>query len=357
MTSRFYHLLLVSLMITLVLGCSKENVEPDQDENKEQFEVIVLFSTDGFYNFGYNDRFLSGIEKTSRKYNFKYEYYVPDTLSKGAQIYKNWLEKESDPNIKKSLFIFASNLYEQIYAASEAPAQNSAKEVLIMDIPHQVPNAYSIHTTTYGAAYYIGNYLSELTFEYSSAADSFYFHYILANKYDKELQRTYDGCFDGMSAFSKEYDIPICHTLSYISNSDEEGYKYLGYDDGTTAYMIAMEQDNKHRGCFPIFIPIAGASNLGVYRYSNMNGLYTMGMYLENSQAPLSIIKCFDVILDEFFQLWILDKEIPKYKQYSLGSDGVKVSRSIMDDYFTFDEILFQEAIEKEKEYYEKLNQ
>lgn len=364
MTSKFCPLPLIIFLIILFVGCTKRGPDSGPDGNGEQLEVIVLFSPEGFYGFGYNDRFLAGIEEASSKYGFTYQFHVPDSLSDGADIYNEWLDREYDSGTEKSLFIFSSNIYEETFAALDPPAENSSKEVLIFDIPQEVPNAYSIHVATYGAGYYILKELCRTYYQYSVLFDSYMFHFMLANEYDMELKRTYDGCVDGIASYQVPENTTTSNTISYLyqryGTDDAEFEKFLGYEDEEIAYVTSLLICKEYPTSFNFLIPIAGASNLGAYRYTNMHPIITaaMGMYLENSYPPISIVKCMDVVLDDFFQLWVEGGDIPKYTQYSLGSEGVKISISnFMNMGISFDEDFFQEAIIKEKEYYEKLAQ
>lgn len=364
MTSKFCPLPLIIFLIILFVGCTKRGPDSGSDGNGEQLEVIVLFSPEGFYGFGYNDRFLAGIEGASSKYGFTYQFHIPVSLKEGAAIYNNWLKTELDSDTGRSLFIFSSNIYEDTFAALTPPAENSSKEVLIFDIPREVPNAYSIHVATYGASYYIGKELCRTFYEYSDLFENYMFHFILANKYDMELKRTYDGCIDGVASYQVPENATTSNTLTYLKTNYDtdngESEKFLGYENEEMAYITSLSICNQHPTSFNFLIPIAGASNLGVYRYTNMHPLSTstMGMYLENSHPPLSIVKCMDVVLDNFFQLWVAGEDVPKYVQYPLGSEGVKVSISNFVSYdMKFDEDFHQEAINKEKEYYEKLVQ
>lgn len=361
MTSKFYHFSLVTLLIILLAGCSKNRLKPDQEEAIEKLEVIVLFSPEGFYNLGYNERFLAGVEKASSKYALSYSFHIPDSVHLGGDIYKEWLDKDLDSETKKSLFIFSSNVYEDLFTELGAPAKKSDKEVLIFDIPHEVPNAYSIHVATYGAAYYAAKDLCEELEILSFFYPDFIFHYFLANKYDMELKRTCDGFMDGVNAFQAAEGITISHDISYISSVYDDidtKNRYLGYKNEDSAYMSALLKCSINSESFNFLIPIAGASNMGIYRYVSMNALSTMtiGMYVENSRQRHSVVKCMDVVLDDFFKLWVSEEKIPEYRQYSLGSEGVKISLSAMNGYTNvLREDLFQEAIIKEKEYYEKL--
>ena len=114
-----------------------------------------------------------------------------------------------------------------------------------------------------------------------------------------------------------------------------------------------MNQDKAN-----IFIPYAGLSNLGVYRFSQYNHQIAVGVDCIDpnsfSHIHLSMNKKMDLALDDFLQLWIKGDEIPRHTFYTLESGRVTVDRhSILDADSEILDQLFEQAIAKEKEYYQ----
>jgi hypothetical protein len=107
-----------------------------------------------------------------------------------------------------------------------------------------------------------------------------------------------------------------------------------------------------------IFIPYAGLSNLGVYRFSQSTHQPVVGIDCIDpnsfSHIYLSMNKKMDLALDDFLQLWINGQEIPKHTFYTLESGRVTVDwHPILDADSEILDQLFEQAIAKEKEYYQ----
>jgi hypothetical protein len=307
----------------------------------EKVYINVLFTPESFCNIGYNDITLKAVETYSQIYGYEYSFCVPESIEEGMDYYQNWCEATLNDDIARSLFVFASSLYDEPLAKAPHPAADSRKDILIFELEKELPYAYTFGMTYYGASYMIGcYYLKQLPVD---------FQIIAANPY-------LGGLDDVVNAFTAATEDISRGTVnfSYIDESPSGG---LDDPDGIySACMVTyyMNQDNAN-----IFIPYAGLSNLGVYRFSQSTHQPVVGVDCIDpnsfSHMPLSMNKKMDLALDDFLQLWIKGKEIPRHTLYTLESGRVTVDRhSILDVDSEILDQLFEQAIAKEKEYYQK---
>lgn len=325
-------------------ACSKS----EDVKFKDNIEVLVLFSPEGFSNMSYNDVILQAIEKSAQIYNFEYSFYVPavnydDELKYGIEKYREWRDKPLDDNIKKSLLIVASSLYKRVLDHEQYPS-DERKEILIFELQEEVPYAYSFFISMYGASYYTGKYTA-------SILDSVNFKAILANNFTPELEQS-------ASAFEHAIkNIPTATLNRFYISTDSI---VNGFDDQRYAYQFCFDIEAQNPSPYNVYIPLAGLSNMGIYRFARTNSRMAIGIDYNLSEysvlLPLSIVKRIDLAINDFMCLWLNNKDIPKHKSYFFDSDKIEVS--YYDSAYISNEIheeLKNEAILKEKEYYETI--
>lgn len=107
--------------------------------------------------------------------------------------------------------------------------------------------------------------------------------------------------------------------------------------------------------------PVAGGSNAGIYRYSreNEDSPFLAGMDIDQSglsnKITGSVIKEIDRLIFEYLMEWSTTGTMPKAQLYGLESGYAdwKLSPLYEVEYKDVMEQIRQQAITKEKEYYE----
>lgn len=333
---KFLSIALTYLTITLFSACSNQ----DDLGAPHKVYINVLFTPESFCEIGYNDITLKAIETLSHKYGYEYSFCVPESVEDGMKYYQSWCETPVSANIERTLFVFASKLYAEPLAEATHPA-DSRKDILIFEVEKELPYAYTFDITYYGASYMIGSfYLRQMDRPIN-------FEIIAGNPYLDGLHEVTDGFTHATQEFALGN---VSH--SYLSDSPIGG---LDDDDaafGTCKVLYFLNQDETN-----IFIPYAGLSNLGVYRFSQSNHQTAVGIDCIDpdaySHTYLCMNKKLDLALDDFLQLWVKGVDAPRHSFYTLESGRVTVDRaSILDsDSEVFDQ-LFEQAIAKEKEYF-----
>lgn len=331
----FFIVIKIILTATIFSACS--NDEDLGAPNKVY--INVLFTPESFCVLGYNDITIKAIETYSHKYGYEYSFCVPESIEDGMKYYSDWCEAKLNDNVSRSLFIFASSIYDEPLSKAIHPITESRKDILIFELEEEVPYAYSFDISYYGASYMIGSYY--LNFQPVG------FHIIAANPYLSGLYDVIEG-FVAATEDTPGGDVDFC----YINESPDGGL-----DDDDRAFMACKNLHNLNKNKKNVFIPYAGLSNLGVYRFSQSNHQIAVGMDCVNpnsySYTFLCMNKKIDLALDDFFHLWINGNEIPRHTLYTLESGRVTVDRKNTLDIDSEElDNLLEKAIAKEKEYY-----
>ena len=146
----------IKIILTAIIfsACSKS----EDLSTPEKVYINVLFTPESFCNIGYNDITLKAVETFSQIYGYEYSFCVPESIEEGMDYYQNWCEATLNDDIARSLFVFASSLYDEPLAKAPHPAADSRKDILIFELEKELPYAYTFGMTYYGASYMIGCY-------------------------------------------------------------------------------------------------------------------------------------------------------------------------------------------------------
>lgn len=329
--------LLLVLILFIFCACSKNS------DTMQKLEIRVLFSPEGFCGNAYNDIILRAMETNAQKHGFEYSFYVPVSVEAGMEDYNEWYSSPLDEGVSRALYVFASNIYEEPVAKAQHPDIGSGKELLIFEVEKELSYAHTFAFSYYGSTYFIANYYHDFVVPH--------FFVIAANPYTPGLNYILDALNDSVEdagAGSVE--------IGYISQVPGEGF---GEQDW--AYFMCMSHDvnNLNRMC--LYIPYAGLSNLGVYRYARLHYRNCVGVDVVSSDLSVfistSMMKRMDLALDDFFSAWCKGKK-PEYKFYTLESQKVKIAFftsliPVDEDYDRF----LNSAIKKENEYLQRVKQ
>lgn len=329
----------IKIILTAIIfsACSKS----EDLSTPEKVYINVLFTPESFCNIGYNDITLKAVETFSQIYGYEYSFCVPESIEEGMEYYKDWCEMEVSDDVPRSLFVFASNIYDEPLANATHPTADSRKDILMFEVTKELPYAYTFAMTYYGASYMIGSfYQSFLTID---------FQLISANPYLYGLNEVVDGFI----AATEEATTGSV-SINYISQFPGGGLN----DDDKAYYECKLASKSEGDG-LKIFIPYAGMSNLGVYRFSESNHKIAIGVDCIDpatfSYVNLCMNKRMDLALDDFLELWIEGKDVPRYRFYTLESGRVVVDRSsAMSSSSEQLDALYIQAVAKEKEYFKK---
>lgn len=301
----------------------------------------MLFAPEGFCGNAYNDIILRAMETNAQKHGFEYSFYVPVSVEAGMEDYKEWINTSLDDGISRALYIFASNIYNEPLATAQHPDRGSGKDLLIFEVEEELSYAHTFAFSYYGSTYFIANYYQS----YVSPE----FLIVAANPYAPGLNYIQDALNDSV----EDRGFGGVNTV-YVSQNPGEGF-----DEQDWAYLICLSHDVQDSEQLIIYIPYAGISNLGVYRYARLHSRNCVGVDVVSSDLSVfistSMIKRMDLALDDFFSAWCKGKN-PEYKFYTLDSQKVKLAFYLglepsAEEYNT----MFDLAVKKEKEYFQRI--
>lgn len=333
---RHYCRLLPTLLFVAVVlaSCSKED-ESVPDAVIPQ--IIFLFSPGGLGDMSYNDCILEGFQQFKMENSGIDTYiYSPESLEQAERIFSDWLAMPGGE--VPALFVLASSDYEPIaeeYLNGHDLSAN--KSILLFESRKQYADE-RIHTfqiSTFGASYLAGSTAALCAGDRKALA-------VLANDSDRPIGIARDGFVEG---FGGKCDV------EYLADD------WTGYVQASLTYQ-KMNTWSKEYG---FIFPVAGGSNAGIYRYSREYGdsPFLAGMDIDQSglsnRITGSVIKHIDRLVYEYLTEWAQTGFMPESRLYGLESGYAdwQLSPRFEREYNDAVCRLRQQAINKEKEYYE----
>lgn len=302
-TGRMYRINIICrlfLLFFLLTGCSsgvKEVIEDSYDSK----QVIVLFSPGGIGDMGYNDQILRGLQTIRQEKNFQLLFSAPSSLEEGEKIFSDWLNMDTGP--VECLFILAGNEYEEM-ASRLLPAINSPdKQVLLFETTKSDIPAYTFRISMEGASYLAGAVAASLINGKAAV--------LCGSSNDATVNRAATGFTQG---FIDQGGTGV--DVFYLSDS------WQGYAMSDSAYRKTAQLSQSYRFLFPV----AGGSNLGVYRYAREfpEAIYTAGMDVDQSgyanQVTCSVVKRIDRLIAHYINQWLEGKTMLQHATYGLES-------------------------------------
>lgn len=268
-------------------------------------QVIVLLAPGGVGDMAYNDQILRGVQTAKKNKDFRLLISSPNSIDEAEKIFKDWLNMNTAET--KSLFVLAGNEYEEMAVRHLSADKYQGKEVLLFETRTKISSAYTFSITMYGAGYLAGGVATIFT---DRAA------VLCANSNDHAVNEGGDGFAKGFTE-NGGLEAP----MFYLSDS------WQGYSMPEAAYLKAAELAPQYRYIFPM----AGGSNMGIYRYAREYpyGFFTAGIDVDQSilstQITYSIVKHIDRLMVDYLTLWLDGKSLPKNKVYGMQSGYIDV--------------------------------
>lgn len=325
---------LLLLAVSGLVGCSKED-EPAAETVVPQ--VIFLFSPGGLGDLSYNDCILSGLQRFKNEFpHVDVFMYSPPSLETAERIFSDWMKRPgSDIPV---VFVLASSDFEPLVDRySEIYSLTPNKRILLFESLKKYPDdkIYTFQVSMYGASYLAGCTARGCDSDKGSLV-------VLGSSADVPILSARDGFMEGLG---KECDV---ESLA----------------DDWTGYVMAPEAYRKMKEWAPSYgfvFPVAGGSNMGIYRYSREypDSPFLAGMDVDQSQysdrITGSVVKHFDRLIVEYLSQWLEEGTMPETDVYGLESGYVDwvLSPRYEGSFSDLIEGKRGEAIQKERDYYE----
>lgn len=330
---KYFAFLIPVLTAIGLAGCAQD--EPEKYDAPTP-QIVFLFSPGGLGDMSYNDCILEGVQQfKKRNPGVDIFLYSPQSVDEAERIYTDWLKRPgSDIPV---IFTLASSDYEAMVDRHiDEYTLTANKRILLFESLKNYDDEH-IHTfqvSMYGASYLSGVTAKECIGEKEAMV-------LLGSSTDIPIQSAMEGFVEG---FGRDCDIEFL--------ADD----WTGFVMPSVTYRKMTEWSAKYSFIFPV----AGGSNTGIYRYSREfpDSPYLAGMDVDQSglanQILGSVVKRFDLLIDEYFTQWLKDGTMPHAEIYGLESEYVDWILS--PRHFAKYQILVGDsrsrAIKEEKAYY-----
>lgn len=297
-----YILFVVSLLIG---GCSDEG-DSSRDNPYASKQAVVLFSPGGIGDMGYNDQILRGIQRVKEEKDFMLLFSSPSSLEEARRIFKDWLEMDTEG--VDCLFVLGGNEYEDMAREFLGGGKYPGKKVLLFETMDSGIPVYTFSISMYGACYLAGG--AAVPFTAGKAA------VLCGNGNDATVKRAAEGFVKG-----------------YTDHGGETADVYFLADDWTGYAMpdSAYRMTARLAGEYDYLFPLAGGSNLGMFRYAREypDDFYMAGMDVDqsgySSRITCSVVKNIDRLIGHYLDLWLEDESIPRNEVYGLESGYIDI--------------------------------
>lgn len=275
--------------VSLVLAACKPVSETPQTQAQKL--VIALFSPGGLGDRGYNDQILYGLQTVHKeRTDCAMLLESPETIEEAERIFSDWLVRKSSGI--PCLFILASVEYEEmaIRVLEQQKADMTNKAILLFEtdtvLPY--PQVYTFRINMYGAAYLAGITAAAMDMQTPLV--------MLGSESDRAIRYASDGFIDGYHGQTDR-----------TADLDFFAPDWHGFAMSQAAYERMPELSAEHDFIFPV----AGGTNLGIYRYlrEHPDGPYVAGMDIDQSPFCNNIVGCLikhiDLLVEDGVRGWL----------------------------------------------------
>lgn len=322
----------------LLVSCNDD--DDVQKDDAVQKGVIVLFSPNGLGDLGYNDLIMRGTQLVHKeRTDCTIQFRSPQTMDEAETVFTEWLERRlSVESGEKSLLVLASVEYLKMVQRELAARRGDMtnKAILLFETDETLPysQVYTFKINMYGASYLAGITAAALGMETPIV--------MLGSATDVPVRTASDGFADG-----------YCELTGKTVPVDAFANDWTGYAMSGKAYEMMAEISASHDFVFPL----AGGTNLGIYRYlrEHPEGPYVAGMDADQSPFCNNIVGCvikhIDRLVADGMRQWLdHPEEEAKHMEYGLESGYVEWQLSNMFSQFQlYIDKYKAKAIEREK--------
>ena len=313
-----YCVFLISVILSLI-SCKK-----DEDSVHQADYLMVVTSAGGLGDMGYNDQIMSGIMRFYEANEVCMNLVRPNKPEDVKQALQKWQAETKDKG--KSLLVLAGNEYETMVTAGNLNLSENQQILLFESRNPSLPEKVStFYINRYGASYLAGC----MAQEHEAAT------IIAAMPGSPTLE-------EAIAGFSDAYRTHSQQEAKVIYLADDES----GFNMADKAYQTMGDIYNA------FVFPLAGGSNIGIYKYSRETSLYlplVVGMdadqSMQSSRIPFSMVIHIDKVVEQYLTDWLNGIPLEKHQIFGLESEMIDISLSpvfyqnmeIWEDYYEDD--------------------
>ena len=329
----------------LLLSCTKEGdtVYVVDEIEKDSRPIVWFVSKQGSLgDNGYVDAIYRGVVKGANECGMMLSLAELPTDETKIEFALNYMLEymQNEGQARKALVVIANdNLEPLLHKFSDELLNADKVDFLLTETSDLTLPIYSIRMPQYGVYYQAGMLVSQGLPEVDSVL------VVNANPDESNIRDMSRGFALGL----RDGNADIFVEDTYLSQTSG------GYDMADYAYRMSYGIEGK----YGLVLPLCGGTCQGFYRYNreNPDQFYTLGvdsdMQRYSSRVPFSIVKHMDDAVERWIVEWSKGTELPKHQTLGLstGFTEIVVADSYKDRLGGIVSELYQEAVEKEKEY------
>ena len=309
------------ICIALLFSCSNSE---DKAADAFKAHLTVITSVGGLGDMGYNDQTLSGTMHFYEANDVSMNLIRPNDTEEVRQVLQKW--QTETKNYEKSLLVLTGSEYENVLTESNLQLEEH-QQILVFETQNQnLPKGVSsFYINRYGASYLAGC----MAKEHEAAT------IIAAMPGSPTLEAAIAGFSDAYRTHSQQ-------EAEVIYLADDES----GFNMADKAYQTMGDIYNA------FVFPLAGGSNIGIYKYSRETSLYlplVVGMdadqSMQSSRIPFSMVIHINEVVEQYLTDWLNGIPLEKHQTFGLESGMIDISLSpvfyqnleIWEDYYEDD--------------------
>ena len=328
-------ILLCNFLVTLGTFVACDDDEAILTDDKPLVTLITDYI--GTDDQGYQSLVYQTAAQWEKREDINVNILLPKSKKTAEEMFTKWPEQTRE--LSKALLIVASHNYQEMLDQHRLEL-NENQQVIAFEgkAPHQSQGFSTFTFNRNGAAYLAGKMASKCKDIVVIAGEG--------QPYINKAWQAFQQGLEGQHTFN----------VTYLAFDNE------GFNRPDSAYHATAQ----HPDAF--LFPLAGKSNLGVYRYLQEcewpHQLMAAGMDVDcnarSERIPFSIVLHVDRLMNHYLQLWLDGQPLPLHKTWGMASGMVEVVLNSaftqqLDvkpaDYENFYQKYKAEAIEKENSF------
>ena len=314
--SKLTSLFVLAVLSLMAVACSSDG-ENGAGDVSDGAEIIIVFPPNGLGDRSFNDNVLEGVYQIRQKHANNPSVSVRIVIPTSTDQLISYLQNGFTTRTKaRQLLVLSGSSTADCLAAHPEWTKQEGDDILLLDSRLALEDAYTRFLSLYGVSHFSGQVLKVLGLNKAAV--------ILANRYEQPIQEAAKGFAEGFrlqgGSFSDTSDVYVL--------SDKAGE---GYDLADSLFHLSYTLDQQG---YRFVYPLCGGSSQGLYRYTRhflvmekADPFYTCGVDVDQQEysphVGFSVVKRYDLLLQDFVDMWLAGKYQEQRQELGLESDYV----------------------------------
>ncbi|MBR1517026.1 MAG: hypothetical protein IJ620_02630 [Bacteroidales bacterium] len=298
-----------------ILASCKDDEETPTRTQAEVVEITAVFVPGGLGDRGFSDNVYEGIYRIKEYYKGDQIVAIRPLIPQDEQEAYKYIEQwfADDSSEYRRLLVTVGDAYGAWFEKNPHWRPKGQDDVLFLDSRVSIENCYSRYITLYGLSYMAGLFVKNLGSETPFV--------LKANNIDFPINEAANAFWLGYRGTTEHF---MNFTLTLADSANQ------GYNLPDSAFQLCTLLN--YLG-FDFVYPLCGYSNQGLFRFMRSEmaerlddrRIYTCGMdadqYCYSTQILFSIVKRYDLVLEQFVTDWLQHKKMDKKVTFGLGTE------------------------------------